>query len=454
MQLISDLRLERYVLGLTWGELPDAVRERARACALDLVGALSLGSLGRQFSVGLTLARSIFASGDVPILGSDERFSLVGATVAMGHAANSFDIDDGHSLIKRHPGASFISGLMAAALERNVTYGEFLTTLVAGYDVAVRAGLAMQESYVFLHSTGCYGAVATAACMGRLMGLDAAQLNTALAIADFHAPLTPVMRSVEIPSMSKDGVPFGALVGAMAVQEAVAGESGRVHTLELAEEARLLDDLEESFEIMNLYFKPYTCCRWAHQPIRAALALMDERGLAPSDVAHVTVHTFDAAAHLSKAVPRETDEAQYNITWPVAAAIAHEDLGYAEVRDEALSDPATLDIMGRLDFVVDPKLEAQFPARRRAWVEVVTTSGATLRSPICEAEGEASDDIGPAWVAKKFRRVTAPALGSDDQERIVTTLLSGDVTTPICEIIDTVNGALSARRISTEKEAL
>ena len=134
MQLISDLRLERYVLGLTWGELPDAVRERARACALDLVGALSLGSLGRQFSVGLTLARSIFASGDVPILGSDERFSLVGATVAMGHAANSFDIDDGHSLIKRHPGASFISGLMAAALERNVTYGEFLTTLVAGYD--------------------------------------------------------------------------------------------------------------------------------------------------------------------------------------------------------------------------------------------------------------------------------------------------------------------------------
>lgn len=47
MQLISDLRLERYVLGLTWEELPDAVREHAHACALDLVGALSLGSLGR-----------------------------------------------------------------------------------------------------------------------------------------------------------------------------------------------------------------------------------------------------------------------------------------------------------------------------------------------------------------------------------------------------------------------
>ena len=45
--------------------------------------------------------------------------------------------------------------------------------------------------------------------------------------------------------MNKDGVPFGALVGTMAVLGTLAGETGRTHLLELPEFAPLLDSLGE-----------------------------------------------------------------------------------------------------------------------------------------------------------------------------------------------------------------
>ena len=46
-----------------------------------------------------------------------------------------------------------------------------------------------------------------AAGIGRIFGFTKEQMNTALSMAEFHAPLTPVMRSVQYPSMNKDGVP-------------------------------------------------------------------------------------------------------------------------------------------------------------------------------------------------------------------------------------------------------
>ena len=442
MQFETDYVLEDYVLNTTWEDLPAQVQMRARGCALDLLGALILGSQGKQFQAGVRLAQSYIAGGDVPIVGSADTFSLLGGTIALGHAANSFDIDDGHNMIKGHPGASFVAGLLAAAAEKDCTLQEYLTTLVIGYDVAVRAGLAIQNDYDFLHSTGTYGAVATAAVMGRLLGLDRAQLNNAIAAADYHAPLTPVMRAVEYPSMSKDGVPFGALTGAMAVLETLCGTTAKTYTLEEASQRHLLDDLGSNFEIMNLYFKPYTCCRWAHQPIRALINMMAQEGIKADEVAHVTVHTFDSAARLSKRVPADTDEAQYNIAWPVASAIVFGEVGYLQVYDGAMGNPAVIDMMGKLSFKVDPALDAQFPQKRLAWVELETVDGRVFNSPVYAAEGEASDGITNEWLEKKFLRVTAPIIDAEHAQELADALLRGPLSQSMRAVVLKANMSL------------
>ena len=442
MEFITDYRVERYALDTKWQDLPEKVQTWAKMCGIDLMSALVLGSYGKQFAAGKKLAQTVGLTGEIPVVGDDKTYNLLGAAIAMGHSSNSFDIDDGFRMIQGHPGTSFVGGVLAAALEKGVTCREYLTTLVICYELSIRWAFAMQDHYKYLHSTGAYGAYGTAAGIGRLYGLDEKQLNTALSIADFHAPMTPVMRAVEFPSMNKDGVPFGALVGTMAVLETLSGSTGKTHLLEMPEYAKHLEDLGEKFHILDLYFKPYTCCRWAHQPILGIQKLMATHGFTNDDVEHVKVNTFLSAARLSKIHPSSTDEAQYNIAWPVASALVYGDVGYAQVREEALNNPVVFEAMEKLEFAVDPELDKLFPAQRLANVEITLKDGTVLKSETYEAPGECDDpELGLDWIMAKFKRVTASMLDSDAQDAFMK-MLTEDLDTPVADMVAKVNASL------------
>jgi len=434
----TDYVLEDYILNTKWSDLPENIRDRAIGCGIDLMTALILGSRGRQFAAGRGFVEKFCGEGDIEIPGSKKRYNLFGATVALGHSSNSFDIDDGHNMIKGHPGTSFVGGLMASALYKNLTWREYLTSLVIGYEVTVREALAEQDHYQFLHSTGTYGAFGTAAMIGRNLGFTREQLNNALSVAEYHAPLTPVMHAVNFPSMNKDGAPFGALVGAAAALDTLEGETGVGHILEMPKYRSYLESLGERYEIMNLYFKPFTCCRWAHQPIQAIIDLEAEHGFGADDVEEAWVHTFDSAAQLSKIVPHTTDEAQYNIAWPVASAIVHGDVGIDQIIDEALDDPAVLAMMKRLHFDVDPEMEAQFPAKRLAWVEIQLKDGRNFKSKVYAAPGEHTDNISRQWLIDKFIRRTASTISGEMQQKALDFMQNG-LDRPARELIAMLN---------------
>ena len=275
-----------------------------------------------------------------------------------------------------------------------------------------------------------------AAGVGRIYGFTKEMINNALSVAEFNAPLVPGIRSVEYPSMNKDGVPFGVMVGCLAVQETLCGFEGNKNLLEAEEFCHYLDDLGEKYQVMDLYFKPYTCCRWGHPAIDACIGLME--CLKVEDIKQVTIETFERATLLSKIVPKTADEAQYNIAYPVAAALVYGDFGYAQL--ENLGDPKVVDMMGKLRFKVDPALDAQFPAKRICRAVIETVDGRTLISPDCEPRGEAHENIGLDWLTDKFRRITGPVLTPDGQEQLLK-LLTGEENVPIRQIIDTANKA-------------
>ena len=221
MRFETDYRLEKFILETRWEQLPDRVQERLKGCFLDLMGALLIGSRSEQFRVGVRLANSLYGIGNLPVIGSDERFNFMGASCAMGHSSNAYDIDDGHNLIRAHPGTSFIGPVLAAAYEKDISRNEFLTTLLVAYEVTIRSGAAIMDYYQYPHSSGTFGAVGTAVGVGRIYGFDEEKLNHVLSVSEFNAPLVPGIRSVEYPSRNKDGVPSGAIIGAWAVQAVV-----------------------------------------------------------------------------------------------------------------------------------------------------------------------------------------------------------------------------------------
>lgn len=438
MKFTTDYKLENFILNTRWEALTPEVQQRIRGCFIDLMGALIIGSRSEQFQVGLRLAQTLYGTGEIPVIGSGRRFNFMGASCAMGHASNAYDIDDGHNLIRAHPGTSFVGAVLAAAWEKDLTRNEFLTALLVAYETTIRSGAAIMDYYQYAHSSGTFGAVGTAAGVGRIYGFGAEQLNNVLSIAEFNAPLVPGIRSVEYPSMNKDGVPFGVMIGALAIMESLCGFEGNKNLLEAEEYRHYLDDLGEKYQIMDLYFKPYTCCRWAHPAIDACIGLMRQNKLTDADIEKVTIHTFHRATLLSKIVPRTVDEAQYNIAYPVAAALVYGDFGYAQVRQESLGDPRVVDMMGRLHFAVDEALDAQFPARRICRAEIVTKDKRTFLSPECEPRGEACENISTSWLADKFRRITGPAYTDEGQNTLLSMILQEE-DIPIRTIVAEVN---------------
>lgn len=440
MHFETTYKLENFILNTRWEEVPAAVQQRMKGCFVDLMGALVIGSRSRQFEAGLRLAETAFAPGKVAVVGTDKQFSLLGAAAAMGHSSNAYDIDDGHNLTRAHPGTSFVGAVLAAAYEEDLTRDQFLTAMLVAYETTIRAGAAIMDYYQYAHSSGTFGAVGVAAGVGRILGFTKAELNNVLSIAEFNAPLVPGIRSVEYPSMNKDGVPFGVLTGILAVRASQCGFEGNKNLLEADEYRHYVDDLGRKWQVMDLYFKPYTCCRWAHPAIDACVGLMRVHGLTAEDIETVTIHTFHRATLLSKIVPKTADEAQYNIAYPVAAALVYGDFGLVQVREEALGDPKVVDMMRRLSFVVNEELERQFPARRICRAEIVTRDGRKLLSAECEPRGEAHENISVEWLQDKFRRITGPILTPEGQEQVLE-MICREEDLPLRDIVDTVNRA-------------
>jgi len=168
---------------------------------------------------------------------------------------------------------------------------------------------------------------------------------------------------------------------------------------------------------------------------------MRDEQLDPEMIEFVTIHSFEKATQLSKGIPSHADEAQYNIAYPVTAAILWGDVGMDQLKKEAFDDPRVPQIMKKLRYIVDPEMERAFPEKRFCQAEFALTDARVIRSSVCEPRGEAKENIGVQWVSEKFRRMTSSLLKEVEQEKVLT-LLTETKATSIREIVDTINGYL------------
>lgn len=447
-------KLENFILEKKWEDFPQEVRERAVVCAIDLFGTMIACSQTRMAQNGIALAKKVFPCGEIPVIGTKDKLNTMGAVTAYGYNINALDIDDGHNMIKGHPGAVLMAGILPVAIEVEASYQELLTALVIGYEVAIRAGLALHKYYGFYHGTGSWGAFGVAAAVARLRKVDRAVLANALGIADYQGPVAPVMRIVEIPSMNKDGIAWGAITGVMAVEAAQCGITGEFYNLLEPENQILVNTLGETYEILNLYFKYFPCCRWAHAPIIAALELNKEHKWKPGEIESIKIYTFKAATQLSSKIPVFCDEAQYNMVYPVCAAIVEGKFTPVQDSEEYIKKhPEILALMEKVEYSVKKEFEDQFPKKRFAQVEIVTKDGKHYFSNIVEPWGEKEEKVGIPWITEKLRNTVNHCFPLNAQEKLLGQLK--DVKNKVVwkDLIEKINDDLGGESLGDKCES-
>jgi len=177
-------RLSKWVAGLTFADLPPEVLDRARGVTLQ---ALSSSLLGHDFpetkqAIRLVEEEEQGAAGAITALVDGRRFSRAGAAfinAEMMFAGGKWDT----FRMVGHPGVAVIPAALLAAEATRCSGREFLTGVVAGYEVMVRLAADFVPAILArgFHSGALFSIFGAATAIAKIMGLSADQVHGALA---------------------------------------------------------------------------------------------------------------------------------------------------------------------------------------------------------------------------------------------------------------------------------
>jgi 2-methylcitrate dehydratase PrpD len=228
-----------------------------------------------------------------------------------------------------------------------------------------------------------------------------------------------MMKGIHTPSMGKDSIGWGCMV---AMSSALMGQKGFTGIQPLFDdtpEPSWIDGLGQTYEILNLYFKPYAACRWAQPAIEGALKIVRENDLAAEQIARITVRTFSEAAALDRSHPRTTEDAQYNISFPLAVALLDGEVGPRQVSPPRLFDREVHTLMDKVDAVAEERFQKQFPAKALAEVRIETKDGQTFSSGTVSARWEPSSGLpSDGELIEKFYWLAEPIVGIEKARKI------------------------------------
>ncbi|OZI71539.1 MmgE/PrpD family protein [Bordetella genomosp. 12] len=407
--------LAQWCAGLRRAHLPrECLHESARH-ALDTLAACAAGMRQPLVRAAIELERSINPkAGTVPLFGGPQTWTVVEAAGLMAMASHALEMDDGNREGSIHPGTTVVPAVLALAWHTWADYLQFLTAVTAGYEVAISIAEALHPhaSRRGFQTTPVAGVVGTAAACATLLGLSAAQIESAMGLAasasgglfaylkgggnvkKFH-PAHAAREGLRAALMAQQGSalgPAGVIESPSGMLQAFGGIEGWDGSQARPRNAPA---------IMRAYLKPYPCCRHIHPAIDALLALRAEGGWSAADVASLQVQTYGAAMPHATLPWNTLEIAQLSFPWVMALACLDGEVTLAGFSDAARARSDINALASRVEVTRDDECDAQYPAYGPARVTVCLRSGQRLSKWVADPLGAADLPLSDAALDSK-----------------------------------------------------
>ena len=407
-------RLSSFITSLQWDDVPDDVKQKAALAALDNLAAVVSGAAATSSRIAAEYAAATFSAGATTLIADARRTAAEGSAFANAVAANAYDIDDVSIHNWGHPGAQVFPTALALAEASGGSGRDLLTAMLVGYEIAARAGICMYADVPVsperdYRGCGAWGAVACAAVAARLLGLSETETWHALGIAEYHAPHVELLRDVRHPTMVKHGHGQAALTGVMSARLSARGFTGIPSLLGQERFTDSVKDLGVHYLIMGrgLEWKRYACCWWVHPALDAVAALIAATPFTADEVSRIAVEAHHDSRLLGARSPATTEEAQFNMAWPIAALIVDGDVSPAQVAEGRMSDERIRNLATRVELLESAELDRLFwlsetgspQGREAARVLVELHDGRVLDSGIVSLSR--ADES--AWTTERMR---------------------------------------------------
>jgi len=416
--------LAEFAVATPTGDIPALALERAKMSLASTVASAAAGYGIASAAIVRDLELQDGGAGQAAVWFDARRLPVSRAARANAMASDAAASDDSDLRSIAHIG-TIVSAVSVAFSEHLGRPGrEVLAAMALGYEVAGRIDEALTPGRM---QRGFHGSVSTvfgaAVTGGRLLGLDAAQMTQAIAIAATSIGGMAIAADTSCAREYHAGL--SALLGTQAALAAQRGFEAETAVLEAprgflsAMGGQALEDitrdLGQSWDIVtDMAIKLMPGAHPFHAVAEAAADAAAAGQVDPAEVERITIsaavqHTgFRGDPH-----PRNLVDAAHSVVYFVAAAIADRGFGWQHMDEARMADPVIAALQDKVAFDPNPApLPDRFPHRHGGTVVIDMKDGRRW-SATCKAP-RGSGPRGVEWsdVEDKYRRL-APAGGLD-----------------------------------------
>ncbi len=447
-------RLAEFAVNLGYEDLPADVIERTKLLILDTAGIMVRARNDAESTPAMVRALEYLglASGDCAVPGDAKTYAPSAAALLNGTLAHSLDFDDTHAEASLHSSAPIVPAALAAAEMTGASGKDLIAACVAGYEVQIRLALALGPSDHYdrgYHPTATCGIFGAVAAAGKLLGMDADQIESAFGIAlsqsagsmQFLADGAWTKRS-HVGQAAQNGLMCAVLAkeGFKGPKEAFEGQWGFLHAYAPnADPSKADAALGENWETMRLAVKPYPSCRYTHAAMDALKQIMRDEGVTADEVESVEIGLPMTGMKIvsfpeeAKHNPESVVDGQFSMPFCAAVVLREGDMLWDHYAIH-LKDPETLALTKKITCVNDPEVEALFPENMSGKATVKTARG-TFSVLVDMPKGEPANFMTVEEFRGKFSGLAAPYLGDDGVERFADMIMGLEAQNSVSSVL-------------------
>lgn len=374
-------QLAAFVAATRWQDAPAPIQTRVKLALLDTIGVILAGSLRPEVQ---SLRQSLIASGGTGAtalaLGmppTDPR----SAALLNAIAGRSVELCDGLRGVQ--PSVQIVPGIMALGEARKISGQDLLTAYLLGYEVAGRLASGFTPR-PYAHPNGQIALLACAAAGARLLGLDGPTISrsmriaTTMLMAPSYTNTTVGATALNLPAAQS------AVAAVLAPELALAGYAAEDDAIEHAlanmvgasfDPSGITDSLGADWQVAGSYFRFYACCNPIHPALDCLRDAIDTLRPEPTTIQRIDVATYAFASVMRNPDPPNYFASKYSLPHAASVLVVCRGLGFAQLDDTALTDPAIAALRHKIHISEDPAMTARLPAARPARVTVTLHDG-------------------------------------------------------------------------------
>jgi len=432
-------KIARFILNLSYGDLPSDVVDKAKFAILDLIGVAIAGSNTAWSRIISNFVKNSNGEAEARVFRYGFETTSPLAALANGTMGHSWDYDDSHPA-QMHLGAVIVPAAISIGEKMRANGRELITAVVAGYEVGARVALAVNSppkkghTLKGFHPTATCGVFGSAAAASKVMGLSLEQIVNALGIAGSYS--SGLMEFLSDGAMTKRLHPGKAahdgIVSALLAAQGFTGPrtvfEGRDGFLRAYSDApdveRLTSRLGEDFEIRYVDFKMYPCCWGCHSPLNALQAVLSNNDIKVSSIQKVVFTLRSVSSRIvaepleAKRRPKTPLEAQMSLPFCAAVVMLYGGLTIQDFTEERLKDEQILTLTEKIEVLVDPQFDKE-AHNSPSVVTVITENGKRYTQRVDYPKGSSQNPMTEKEIEEKFLKNVEGILSEEKSNRVL-----------------------------------